>query len=1757
MACERCAEANERVIFLERVMNKQNSKKLNSKQKTIAVIALIVTVLLAICVTFAWYTNRINGMKGEVRLGSFNYEVSLYDVSASDYTVTRAGTKAYTNEKIDDTTFAQSTFQLNDFANNSVKYQVVKLTNNSGFGIKAYEYLSFGTLTEDQKTLANYFYFKPFKLSNNAAAFPDFPSEVTEASLKNYFSSHTANLPSASAIAAVDTDWTFGNLNNNSVALEKSAVSNGATEYYLLAYTLRGTTPEQIAAGGGFDLTPVIAIGQSNGPVPQTSGSAKAIYADSWYELKSAIASANPGDTVYLTANVSSPANTGLSIDNDINLNLNGYDLTVAGDLVFNYNSRENRNLTVPAASHLTVRGNMYVASLGAFSVNGSGSSQNILLGNRVTGEGGTTVTGGNLFVNCGLAVDQKTKIANASTDEEKLTAVTDDVIVEDSGFSLNNVVVQKVTVSDKENATVTVNGSNTMVKIGSGSTVKAVTTETNLNDIYIANYGTIASLNLANVAYPSSRNYDCGLYVVNYNTVSTISLSTAARGFKSADTYYNTRIKDAEGARTSFKNIVPTSGYFKVVDVEPFASSDVENSEVKNLGGGVYEVYLRNTNLNTETASESINALFTQYGFDALDCKELRMITTNAITLKTLQFTDIRDNFKNVNTVDLSRSAIADDTIPANAFNVTASTATNKILNLNTVVLPRTQVSIGNAAFKGTNIEAITITSNISSIGREAFYTNTNLEVTWDNSDVSTLATFVNNDAFDSDKTIIFMDPAVVQNAYNNNNFTDEWKLNMYENYDFKANQGTYYCKYARDGAQDACEIIYYAGTIADKAGLDLVPNQLNDGTSNYTVTGIKQQAFKKAIIADSGRTSTGVIVDLTNCTKVAAYAFEGNLTVSELSLGNVYSIGAAAFANNNIVYSNARPNTFSGMNTLEERAFAGAIVSGGIVDLHALASAKYAPGENVFAGFRFNGSYSGNASDNAVLDLRNLSSIPSNFAGSAQIRSDILLNGVGTISAGAFSGAIKTNNTETPTNIVDARDVKVIGEKAFSDIECNILYLGTHDASLKDIQHPYESIIGSTSGINIKTLVLDGDFATSDSPALASSVSTDMITIGTLQLTHDTTTIPAYAFATNRDVESGAFTMNPNLTINNVSTSQEVEGQTVTASFTIGDAAFKGTGFSATEKDFEGVTSIGVRAFAASTIVNLNLGEKITTIANENFIQYCDGIKNLYIETVLPEPEEGSEEETVLTDYLVVLGGTTAADEAFSSAGTTVGTTAAPFRIRVPKTLLMTYLDDNVWSGWENYFEAQVHRYQTGTAAQQLTWYYYIVNYADGTQGIHIITCEFTGTSKTLTTISVTNPAVIDGISVTELGADYDMFKNFPASVATINFTITQGEQSQPATLESINGNALQNPLIRMLNSETRSTNQRFVFDGPNGLLLRKNVKASPNGVSANNELVKVHNWLCRNNITWIRKTATTQKIPLEISKIQKGAFAGASYYVSSTGTWKPLENMELEAKSTSRNFDHKLAFIEAGAFDHSGVTNFDLSNLQNTLTIGQDAFGSPRELTVDSNGYYTYQQAAGLTITLPAGQLDSYKDTSSFYLYYKYGCLTEASGTSVEQNAAQTQKKTTSLKNNEYDITLGGVKYHLMNSGTEYEGTTYTSNSTKLIAVVTGLSEQTAASSTLIIPSTVSYRGINYTVVGITDKALGTNDVLETLILPNKDVIYSSTALAGCSKLGTIQYSDIVAYTENAENNVAALPAPSSKSLIEDTSEENSGE
>ena len=1762
-------------------MLKRGSKKLNSKQKTIALIALIVTVFLAICITFAWYTNRINVMNGKFSLGSFAYDVTLFDVEGT--TATQLNTKHYSQE--DEDAWSLSSHEIN-MGSDSVKYQIIKVKNNSGFDIKAYEYLTYNQMSAEQTALANYFYFKPYVLNISG--------DVDETAISNYLSTYT--FPSASDIASPNGEVTFGTIKNNAVALEKGTVENAEVSYYLIAYCVTGL-PNEMLTGSyqdkTVDVNPIVTIGQANGPVPQTTSSAKVLYADSWQALRSAIASANSGDTIYLTRNIESPVGTNLSMTNGVNLNLNSYNLIIHGDLVFNYKVTEERRLTVPVSSRLYVDGDMYITNLGPFSINSTNSAQNVFIGKVEEG----VVTGGNIYANCGLSVTDTTDSISGTVDDE--TYLQYIVADENSGLILNNIRLRKADAeSDNVAADITVTGSDTMVKVGAGSVLNSIVLPTGkaISDVYVVNYGEVDSIDLSNMEY-NGKSYKVSAYVKNFNTVNSLSLKTGASGAKGIETngreFFNTRVINGDGAVTTFSGNY-NSDYFEEIDIEPF-NQTTEESYVKENDRltGVYTVYLKNVAANSGANAESITSLFAAQGYNPANCSRLRIVTNNSIKLKQAQFENIRDNFSSLQALDLSSAAVANAEIPANALNATLASAA--VTNLEEVTLPFTSVGIGDNAFKGTKIKEITIGSNVTSIGTDAFNVDDSvtLEVIWDGAD-SIPNTFLTG--FDVNKTIIFMEESLAQLSMSLG-YSDAWKLNMYEFYDFKADSNAYYCKYSRDGSTTTgCEIIYYAGTIESKAGGDLVPESLNDGSGNYSVVAIKRQAFKKAIAKAGGGTTERVDIDLSTCTTVGDSAFEGSsgapLRVGTLSLGMVHNIGKNAFKYNDIEYSDARPGSFAGMSALGAYAFQNAKVAGGILDLHG-SNERYSADDSVLVSFEMNGAYAGNTdTGNAVLDLRNIGTIQSSFANNAILKCDIRLDGVESIASNAFDGAIQGNSAHT--NVVDARNVRAIGQEAFKGIECNTFYLGTRSADLDaDGYTAYISIIGSTSGEHIGTFVLDGSFDTSNVPAIASTNPTSQVVIQNLKIARVTntggnvvkTTIPAYAFATTRTVENAQFTMSsPNLTINDVTTGETTgsgeQQTTVYASFDIADHAFRGTGFSAQEKNFEGVIDVGEEAFAASTIRSLNLGSAIATIQSESFIRYCDSIRLLTINTALPDldPDEGGVDQNDYSDYVVDLIGTTAADEKFSSTGTKVGTDNDPFQISVPQRTKELYITHNVWKGWKNYMVADVYEY----SVDDHVWYYYIID-SSGTaeaiaKGVHLVGYKYNGTLTDLTwsarggtMVQVPGRVINNGVEykVTEFGENKDLFEdltnNSNITAFCVNFTYAENGMTAAGNLTYINGASLQSKKLHGIlfgNSGTKYT-------GPasSSSTTASSVLQSKNG-SNEYEIVRVFDYIPRQMgststryYRWTEKTETSFTIGDEVVKILNGAFSGNQHITS------------VKVAAGTATAAPKLRYIESGAFAYSKVKTFDLRNCCYTdsskrsssfiVDIGENAYGAAREKILNAQGYYEYEGVTDLSIIIPKDislessrtLADKYRNDSAYFLYQKYGCISEqvpdllASGTSVDNS-----KKANSPLTKQTDVTLGGISYHLMDSGTEYEGTTYTSKSNNPVAVITGLSEASAAQAILIVPATIAVKGVSYDVIGITDTAFGSNDVLESLVLPNKDVVYSSAALAGCSKLASIQYNDIMAYTESARNNVASLPTESAQAFIEDHSEDS---
>ena len=1869
-------------------MKQTKSKKLNNHQKLITAISIVVVLLLAICVTFAWYTNRVFVMKGTYRLGSFGYQVSLYDVNMSEGAVTsltqKGTTHTYTRQNTDTWELADETYS--DFASGSVKYQLIKVYNqNSGFDIKAYEYLKYDTtMTPEQETLANAFYFKPVKLALDAS------TEYTDSQIVTYLNNNSSVIPApteaSGGIASPESEITFGKMKDNAIALEGGSIATGKYAYYLVGYCVTGLSDIELNDSTSVSVQPVITIGQANGPVPQSSAETVTREVDTWPDLRAAIIAANDGDTVRLTANVESPNSTDLNITNGINLDLNSYNLTVHGNVRFNYKTAEERKLILTAPSVLTADGNLIIETKGPFNIYSNVAQDNIKLGTgAIDNEITQNLVDGFVKVNCGLYYRDV-------ADSDGLKPVVD----ENSGLTLNNVIIKQKQHSGSygANGTLKLIGADTMIKIAGGSHLEKITTESvNVGNIFIANYGVINTIDLhERFTFTTNK---VGLYIKNYNIVNNLELPNGIKGYITAGSEtYNTRLIDSSGCVTSFKNADGVTDnsvndkyssftYFKSADVEPSSMGGTSSFVCDDSVNGVYSLYLRNTTGNTDASAEDLATLF------ATDCpgdsvsavRTLKVNTVGSVTVNTYHFHNdtanekygIADLFTSLKKLDLSNTVLKDRTIPAGAMQ-------NASL-LSDVVFSTSSFGIGANAFKGTAISKITLGTNLDStigIGSQAFYTTGNLEVIWNNP--STVPSGLLG-AFDSTKTLIFMEKQYAERAETDH--SSEWALNMYEFYDFKAKNNTYYCKYNTDGlASNGCEIIYFAGTLYSYASAqdkNIVPYTLSDGTQNYDVVSVNRQAFRKAILAGSANTVT---LDLKNCLRVGKGAFQGTesavLKLASFGLGKVNRIGNYAFMYNKITYSAPREAGYSGMISLGERVFENTSIYGGVLDLSG-PSQGYSPADYALAGLTVSGGYESGEAGNALVDLRNITTVPSHFAISETIEEEeegggevtiirrstgfycnVDLRGCNTIEAGAFTNSIYKNNNETPTNIVDIRDIYSIGIKSFNGIGCGELRIGTHDDIQNTGDNNYKNIIGSGS---IKKVVLDGTFITDASnevPALASNVSSETLLIEELFIAKyevndevQITTIPAYAFASSSsssNLEIQAVTVDSHEVITG-EPGEEVTTTVYDARYNIDTGAFYNTDFSTSLVEgspyyyrFFGAVNVGAKAFMGSTIQYLSLGENVVGIGNWNFIQYCDSIKRLWIER---------------PGQIVSLSGGVA-NAKLSSAGTELDTTV--FKIEVPSDLLTAYVQDAAWAGWRNYFGALYYTYDATIAGAKRTteatgirWYYNKIQYpGNNTVYAQIIKCEAYNFS-TNTPISLPssgslylyflngNPSTStaglgrirydefrlklpqhvgdsDEIDIKELGGDEDLFEDLTLSTQTASYvyrrnnriqwssaTATTAEHAQFGSyvfeaddrfildgtnleiIDYISPAALSSSKIKSIVLSTTSEFARYRVTNENQLYYRINdsgatansgyVSNSWDGSAAHLELVKVLPSYftsatsvtcptCSNSISFkeadvingayvkcptctvdednpvLVKVETVFTIPEEVEAVQESAFEGCSH----------ITKIDLEA-STQASGDTKLISIGANAFlDADNITVFDFTNTRKFISISRDAFGKARSLGVNENGYYDYFANSSITIKIPAHATDAtickvnaqFKNSGEYYFYKKYGILQEETVVlGASTNGAKSSALT--LKKNEADATLAGIGYHLMTGGTEYNGKTYASDTTQFIAVVTGLSPEAAASKTLVIPATVVVRGISYDVVGITDSALGRNEAIETLVLPNKSVTYSSVALAACPNLGIIQYSNIVPLAQAAET-VAALPVPSAQSLIE---------
>ena len=1024
----------------------------------------------------------------------------------------------------------------------------------------------------------------------------------------------------------------------------------------------------------------------------------------------------------------------------------------------------------------------------------------------------------------------------------------------------------------------------------------------------------------------------------------------------------------------------------------------------------------------------------------------------------------------------------------------------------------------------------------------------------------------------------------------------SDTWKLNIYEQYNFIS--GDYYCKDVSGG----CSIIYYAGTITD--GMNLVPERLTKQTGsvaeNLDVVGVGRQAFRKAIMSFTGE--TGVTIELSGCLTVDDNAFIGSLKVNSLDLGMVNRIGKNAFRGNDIA-SVQRSGTFAGMVSLGANAFTNVTIASGNLELQG-PSEKYSPAAGALASLI--------TSSSVDINLSNCNAIPTGFATGAELKGNLDLRNTNTIGERAFYGVIVADSAVAPTNVIDVRDVKSIGQNAFYNIQCGTFKLGTMpSSSVYTGMTAYSSIIGNTSQrYKIGNMVIEGNFKTNQTdPAFASNVQGESVTIDCLTIAKVTdnsgnvvpTAIPMNAFSSGQ--AEGVLLDNliiKSLSVGYTTTTDNSDPQNPAtvyhyASYEIGNKAFYGTFFNPTDAstylfDFQGVTRVGSLAFAESNIVRLGLGEDIIEIAGENFIAHCDSIQLLKIEN---------------SSQMVNLGGQSQANPAFSSGGSKLSN----FKIDVSGSLLEDYIQDLVWSGWKDYFAAMYYTchtniqgsydasYDTSSQPRVFKWSFNIFSSVDPYDGLtyyyaEIVKCEIDksysqywnndympGTAtNNLITLTLPNKLKIETSNssqtydVLQLGVQGisvfgEIAMDDPSHFIKLNLNAAQSLQEIYApAISSANIGAFQATTAPHFYSYPGADTGMSITadDAQRTLYYRRTSSENFKNASNSFELVKV----------LPTYEGTTFYIPLQVVKIQEGCFENCNNItkiVLQKRTWTSSNTSITNNNTAYRNKPPQLVMIDQGAFKNANnITVFDFRYTTNFINLGTGALGEPRTRIVNADGHYGYE-ARNVKIVVPvydndAGLYMKFYNSAEYYLFYKYGGLLDAdeaedAGIHTDSLAdASTAKAGQStalgLKKTEADTVLAGIKYHIMNAGTEYNGVRYSSKKSQFVAVVTGLSQSMADAETVIIPSTISVKGISYEVVAITDDAFGSNDVMSTLVLPNRELTYSSAALSGCSVLGTIQFNDVVPYEESAQT-VAALPTPSLQSLLENSSDEESEE
>ncbi len=1083
--------------------NRGAGGKSSGRIRLIAAFCLVSATLFAACVfTYSWFSSNMNVMNGDIDLGELKAEMTVYNNVDGD------GDGLLDSLSAGEGIGEVSLYGFDEIKSaDSVGVKYIAMTNNGDIDIKAFLKCTYESQLENE--FLDYFHFRITDVTGDVRV----GQTGGKTELQSLYSYDQKNTPAVTQIKSQGVSLTSLTSNIKMGVLAKPSGENKTTSYYKLEYCCADMPTSELDRYTALTdeiktirLDTVVTLKQINAPDLDDTDAGQDIQVNTGTAFLNALNSAGDGDTIYLVNNIELPESTNVTILNRVNLNLNGYSLTIHGNLAYDIASSGYCQLNVKGTSALNIDGSLLVDAPNAtFEILGSGA-QNIVLG-----------TGAN--------ADQVRFYVNSMRDPgEKACGY-----IQTAVSVLKKLSDSATTLADMEI------GSNSRITIASRSKTGTLVAVSGAHDIMVDNYGEIKSINFSRML--SSKSGAREIYIRNGNKftdTNAVKLPAWSVGWYSksikgdAIGEINTKIVNLAGAKTGW---TPSGSVnFVQLDIE---NEGEDTASVVRIAPGKYRV-------NLKASTETVEGLLAEFFANNPEVAEtvslitsLEIKTYNDGKVSSADFTYINGTMSAVSKLDLSGAYIQNEKIPVRALYGKTT--------LSEIVLPASETAIGDSAFEGTKLRTLTLTTSITSIGSNAFKINRGasgiecIDVIWDSSE-QIPENILNS--FGSDYTVLFMYDYVLNTFKAGLPAGSKWETHAYEMYDFVLDS-YYYKRLSGTTAQ----IIYYAGTISDS----MLPSKAEHEGVSYVVTTVGVNAFRRAISIAPAVQKLNIVFPNSYKT-ILDNAFYG-IRLSKLDLSNVQYIATGAFSKALIESSSERPVSFEGMLYVGENAFSGTtfgtvpatlaeVTKCGTLDL----SGKYSISDKALASVSAYG---------LTLKLEGLDKIGEYVLSGAELYGcTVDADNTTLIDKAAFKDVFSSNQL-CVTSDISAINVPQIGEGAFENayigtVRVGIIYSGISTANSStdtwwggcpnpdEATYTEKGIFSVTGGrtVRVNKLTLDGripEYSSVSSLGIsANSVSGTFLVYGEVELTGACTMIPAGVFngynQTNRYVVIGA---------------------------------------------------------------------------------------------------------------------------------------------------------------------------------------------------------------------------------------------------------------------------------------------------------------------------------------------------------------------------------------------------------------------------------------------------------------------------------------------------------------------------------------------------------------------------------------------------------------------------------------------------------